>query len=63
LENNRFCFSYCIYHEFYIAFQEMMYETSAEKQNCSHWFANGRYISIQWNENSTLITSSTNETV
>jgi hypothetical protein len=50
-------------HEFYIAFQEMMYETSAEKQNCSHWFANGRYISIQWNENSTLITSSTNETV
>ena len=50
-------------HEFYIAFQEMMYETSAEKHNCSYWFANGRYISIQWNENSTLITSSTNEPV
>jgi hypothetical protein len=50
-------------HEFYIAFQEMMYETSAEKHNCSYWSANGRYISIQWNENSTLITSSTNEPV
>lgn len=50
-------------HEFYIAFQEMMYETSAEKENCSHWFANGRYISIQWNEQTTLIISSTNETI
>ena len=49
--------------EFYLAFQNMMYETSAEKHNCSYWFADGRYISIQWNENSTLITSSTNETV
>jgi len=49
-------------HEFYLAFQEMMYETSAEKENCSYWFANGRYISIQWNENSTLIISSDNET-
>jgi len=50
-------------HEFYIAFQEMMYKTSAEKHNCSYWSANGRYISIQWNEKSTLITSSTNEPV
>jgi len=50
-------------HEFYIAFQKMMYETSAEKENCSYWFANGRYISIQWNENSTLIISSANETI
>jgi hypothetical protein len=49
-------------HEFYIAFQEMMYETQAEKHNCSYWFADGRYISIQWNENSTLIISSANET-
>jgi len=48
--------------EFYLAFQEMMYETSAEKHNCSHWSADGRYISIQWNENSTLIISSANET-
>ena len=49
--------------DFYIAFQDMMYKTSAEKHNCSYWSADGRYISIQWNENSTLITSSTNETV
>ncbi len=50
-------------HEFYIAFQEMMYETSAEKENCSYWIANGRYISIQWNEGSTLIISSDNESI
>ena len=50
-------------HEFYIAFQKMMYETSAEKENCTHWYANGRYVSITWNENSTLITSSTDETL
>jgi hypothetical protein len=49
--------------EFYIAFQKMMNETSAEKENDSHWFVYGRYISIQLNENSTLIISSTNETV
>jgi hypothetical protein len=48
--------------DFYLAFQEMMYKTSAEKHNCSHWSADGRYISIQWNENSTLIISSANET-
>ncbi len=50
-------------HEFYLAFQKMMYKASAEKENCSHWFANGRYISIQWNEDSTLIISSDNETI
>ena len=49
--------------EFYLAFLEMMHKTSAEKENCSYWFANGRYISIQWNENSTLIISSDNETL
>jgi len=49
--------------EFYLAFQDMMYKTSAEKHNCSYWFADGRYISIQWNENSTLIISSANETL
>ena len=48
-------------HEFYLAFQDMMYRTSAEKHNCSYWSANGRYISIQWNENSTLIISSADE--
>jgi hypothetical protein len=50
-------------HEFYITFQEMMYKTSAEKHNCSHWSAFGRYLSIQWNENSTLLISSTDETL
>jgi hypothetical protein len=50
-------------HEFYIAFQEMMYKTSAEKQNCSHWSDYGRYLSIQWSENSTLIVSSIDETL
>ncbi len=49
--------------EFYQAFQEMIDETSAEKENSSYWFANGRYISIQWNANSTLIISSDNETI
>ena len=50
-------------HEFYLALQNMMYKVSAEKENCSLWFADGRYISIQWNENSTLIISSTNKTI
>ncbi len=49
--------------EFYLAFQDMMYKASAEKHNCSYWSAYGRYISIQWNENSTLIMSSANETM
>jgi hypothetical protein len=44
--------------EFYLAFQDMMYNTSAEKHNCSYWEANGRYISIDWNGNQTLIVSS-----
>jgi hypothetical protein len=48
-------------HEFYLTFQELMFEISAEKKNCSHWFADGRYISIQWKENLTLIISSANE--
>jgi len=47
--------------EFQSAFQEMLGETSAHKENDKYWFAYGRYISIQWNENSTLITSSDNE--
>ncbi|MQY62233.1 hypothetical protein GH146_02955 [archaeon] len=49
--------------EFYLAFQNLMYKSSAEKHNCSYWSAYGRYISIQWNENSTLILSSANETI
>jgi hypothetical protein len=50
-------------HEFYIAFQEMMYKTSAEKHNCSYWFNDARYISIQWNNKSTLITSSNSKII
>ena len=49
--------------EFYLAFQNLMYKSSAEKHNCSYWSAYGRYISIQWNENSTLIICSADETI
>jgi len=48
-------------HEFDLAFQDMMYKTSAEKHNCSYWEANGRYISIHWNGDQTLIVSSSDE--
>jgi hypothetical protein len=48
-------------HEFYLAFQDMMYKTSAEKHNCSYWEANGRFISIDWNGDQTLIVSSSDE--
>ncbi len=52
--------------EFYLAFQKMMDKTAeplAENENYSYWSAYGRYISIQWNENSTLIVSSDNATI
>jgi hypothetical protein len=47
--------------DFYLAFQDMMYQASAEKHNCSYWSAYGRYISIQRSGNSTLIVSSADE--
>ncbi len=47
--------------EFQSAFQEMLSETAANKENDNYWFAYGRYISIQLNENSTLIVSSEDE--
>jgi hypothetical protein len=50
-------------YEFYSNFNDMLYEASAEKHNCSYWSAHGRYISIQRNENSTLIISSADETL
>jgi len=50
-------------YEFYSDFNDMLYDASAEKHNCSYWSAYGRYISIQWNENSTLIISSADETL
>jgi hypothetical protein len=43
--------------QFYLAFLDMMYRTSAEKHNCSYWEANGRYLSIAHEGSSTLITS------
>jgi tRNA U34 2-thiouridine synthase MnmA/TrmU len=39
----------------------LMDKTSAKEEDGNYWFAYGRYISIQWNENSTLIVSSDNE--
>ena len=67
-DNDEFLFTWNIVwdtkddaHEFDLAFQDMMYKTSAEKHNCSYWSANGRYISIESNENSTLIKSSADE--
>jgi len=48
-------------HEFDLAFQDMMYKTSAEKHNCNYWESNGRYISIHCNGDQTLIVSSSDE--
>ncbi|MCW4016464.1 MAG: hypothetical protein NWF06_08855 [Candidatus Bathyarchaeota archaeon] len=50
-------------YEFYTVFQDMMDKTSATNKTDDCWFAYGRYLSIQWTENSTLISSSTNETL
>jgi len=44
-------------YEFYETFQEMMNETLVDKTDDGNWFDNGRYLSVQLNENSTLITS------
>jgi hypothetical protein len=47
--------------EFHLAFQEMLNETPAHNMDDNYWFAYGRYIAIQQNENSTLIISSDNK--
>ncbi len=44
--------------EFYETFQDMMDETLADKVDSDCWLDNGRYLSVQLNENSTLLTSS-----
>lgn len=49
--------------EFYEIFQEMMDETLANKADNGNWFENGRYLSVQLNENSTLITSSVDSSI
>ena len=48
-------------YDFYVAFQDMMDKTSADNPTDDCWFAYERYLSIQWNENLTLITSSASE--
>ncbi len=50
--------------EFSIAFHDMMDAAGATRESNSQWFANGRYLSIDWNQssNSTLIACSTDET-
>ncbi|MCW4005924.1 MAG: hypothetical protein NWF04_04920 [Candidatus Bathyarchaeota archaeon] len=55
--------SNCDASEFYIAFNNVLNATGAEKQNCTHWHTNGRYISITWDQtqNSTLIACSPRE--
>ena len=50
-------------YEFYAAFQDMMDKTSADNPTDDCWFAYERYLSIQLNENSTLIISSADETI
>jgi hypothetical protein len=49
--------------EFYFAFKNMMDLTPADKQSDESWFAYEQYLSIQLNENSTLIQSLANETI
>ncbi|PVX24103.1 MAG: hypothetical protein CW691_08620 [Candidatus Bathyarchaeum sp.] len=48
-------------YDFYDAFQDMMDKTPANNITDDCWFAYGRYLSIQCNENATLIVSSANE--
>ncbi|MEJ2126130.1 MAG: hypothetical protein P8X84_01205 [Candidatus Bathyarchaeota archaeon] len=67
-KDGEFCFTWNITwdteydaHEFDLAFQDMMYQISAEKHNCSYWSANGRYIYFEVNGSSTLIVSSPDE--
>ena len=50
--------------EFSIAFHDMMKAAGATRESNSQWYANGRYLSIDWNQssNSTLTACSTNET-
>jgi hypothetical protein len=56
--------SSCDASEFYVTFHIMMNATGAAGDDSCHWFANGRYVMIEWNQNSntTLIAVSTNQT-
>jgi len=48
--------------EFYFSFQEMMNKTGAVEETQNLWQANERYISLVWENTSTVIVSSTSET-
>jgi hypothetical protein len=50
-------------HQFYTTFQNMMDQTSAKDLTDDCWFANGRYLSIKWNQNSISIKSATNQSL
>jgi hypothetical protein len=49
--------------QFYTTFQNMMYKTSAEELTDNCWFAYGRYLSIQFDQNSISIKSAANQTL
>ena len=53
--------SNCDASNFYVAFHNMVNATGAFGDDSCNWFANGRYLSINWNQNtnSTLIAVST----
>lgn len=46
------------------SFQAMMKATNATKENRNDWYANGRYLNLEWDptSNSTVIVGSSNET-
>ena len=50
-------------HEFYVTFQNMMDQTSAEEVTDDCWFADGRYLAIQWNHNSVSIKSAADQSL
>jgi hypothetical protein len=55
--------SSCDASDFYVAFHNMVNATGAAGDDSCHWYANGRYLMIEWNQetNTTLIACSTNQ--
>jgi hypothetical protein len=55
--------SSCDASEFYVAFCNMASAAGATGDDSSHWVANGRYVTIEWNQdsNTTLIACSNNQ--
>jgi len=53
----------CDASDFYVAFHNMVNATGTTGDNSCHWYANGRYLMIEWNQetNTTLIACSTNQ--